>query len=121
MAFITTILVLALWIPAQNNKTILAFATIYGFSNGALLSLPGALIAQISDVREIGIRTGAMFFFGSIGALTGSPIGGALVPDPRESPFWKLQLFAGLAMAAGSTSLVFARVSAKGWKLTEKF
>ncbi|KAF6219295.1 hypothetical protein HO133_005120 [Letharia lupina] len=36
------------------------FAAFYGFSSGAFVALAPALIAQISDIRQIGVRTGTM-------------------------------------------------------------
>lgn len=60
-----------------------------------------ALVAQISDIREIGLRSGAMYAFMSIAALTGSPIGGALI-TAAEGSYWKLQVFTGIMLAIGS-------------------
>lgn len=40
------------------------------------MSLAPALIAQISDIRQIGVRTGSMFMVVSVAALVGTPIGG---------------------------------------------
>ncbi len=59
-SFLSTILVLALWLPARGNVPYILFAAFYGFSSGAFVSLAPALIAQISDIRQIGVRTGTM-------------------------------------------------------------
>lgn len=59
-SFLSTILVLALWLPARGNVAYILFAAFYGFSSGAFVSLAPALIAQISDIRQIGVRTGTM-------------------------------------------------------------
>ena len=59
-SFLSTILVLALWLPARGNVPYILFAAFYGFSSGAFVSLAPALIGQISDIRQIGIRIGTM-------------------------------------------------------------
>ncbi|KAI5280915.1 hypothetical protein KEM54_003503, partial [Ascosphaera aggregata] len=92
---------LALWIPADTNALVILFAVCYGFTSGAFVSLPPALVGQISEIEDIGVRTGTIFFFTSFGALTGNPIGGALVKNPLQDSYWKLQVFAGVMMIAG--------------------
>lgn len=39
------------------------------------MSLVPSVVAQISDIRQIGVRNGTVFFIVSIAALTGTPIG----------------------------------------------
>lgn len=78
------------------------------------------MIAQISDVRQIGVRTGAMFAATSIASLTGNPIGGALVGDTQQPTYWRMQLFAGIVMAAGAVAFVLARVRVTGLTLMKK-
>lgn len=53
MCLCTTILVLALWIPTSSAPAFIVFSVLIGISTGAGISLPPAIIAQISDVREI--------------------------------------------------------------------
>jgi MFS family permease len=121
MAFLTTILVLALWLPARSNAPVIVFAALYGFTSGAFISLSPALIAQISDIKEIGIRSGTFFAFISFASLTGSPIGGALIPnDPTGRDFWKLQVFGGVVILAGSILFVAARIYIAGTNLRTK-
>ena len=117
VCYFASILVLALWIPAQNNTSIIAFAALYGVGGGGFVSLQAPLIAQISDVRQIGVRSGAIFLTSAFGALTGNPIGGALIENVVSGSFWRMQLFAGITMLAGSTSFLFARVTVGGWKV----
>jgi hypothetical protein len=79
MAVITTVLVLAMWIPASSNAGIVVFAAPFGFTSGTIISMAPALVAQISDMRRIGVRTGTMFTITSIVVLISTPIAGALV------------------------------------------
>lgn len=115
-SFLSTVLVLALWLPARGNVPYILFAAFYGFSSGAFVSLAPALIAQISDVREIGVRTGAMFGAISVAALVGNPIGGALVSN-EGGGYLHLQIFCGIMMLGGSMVFVASRWSLAGFKL----
>ena len=118
-SFLSTILVLALWLPARGNVPYLLFAAFYGFSSGAFVSLAPALIAQISDIRQIGIRSGSMFAVISVAALVGNPIGGALIAG-EHGDYLHLQIFCGVMMFAGSCVFVAARASLNGLSLMKK-
>src|SRR3954466_1542431 len=100
MAIITTVLVLAMWISASSNAGIMVFAALFGFTSGSIVSMVPALVAQISDVRQIGVRTGTMFTIISIAVLISNPIAGALVVQDHGE-YVKLQVFAGCMMAGG--------------------
>lgn len=119
MAFFCAIIVLALWLPSKANAPLIVFAALYGFGSGAVFSLAPALIAQISDIRKIGVRTGTLFATLSIVALVGNPIGGAIVSKERGS-FLQLQIFCGVLMAAGSVVYVLARVRLSGFSWMAK-
>jgi MFS family permease len=74
-----------------------------------------SLIAQISPIREIGIRSGTFFLCVAVGGLTGNPIGGALITADNGGFTW-LQLFCGLTMIVGSLGYVAARYVQVGFK-----
>jgi MFS family permease len=112
----SAILVLALWLPSKANAPIIVFASLYGFSSGAFVSLGPPLIAQISPIREIGVRSGTFFLFVSIGGLTGSPIGGALISQDNGN-FTSLQIFAGVTMAVGAAGYFASRYVQCGLKM----
>lgn len=119
MCFFTAILVLAMWIPSKSNAPIIVFAALYGFGSGAFVSMAPSVIAQISDVRKIGVRTGTFFALISIAALISNPIGGALI-DRWDGKYTGLQIFAGVIMFAGACFITAARVRLSGFKLMEK-
>ncbi|KAL0940391.1 riboflavin transporter mch5 [Colletotrichum truncatum] len=108
IATLTGIACLALWIPIKNNAGILLFTAAFGFCSSGLTSIGPTLIAQISDIREIGARTGTAFAFQSFGALTGSPIASAIV-DARGGDYLGLQLFCGFAIFASAGVFASAR------------
>ncbi|KAH6679867.1 riboflavin transporter MCH5 [Plectosphaerella plurivora] len=117
IATTTGIACLALWIPIKNDAGILVFTAAFGFLSSGLTSIGPTLIAQISDIREIGARTGTAFAFQSFGALTGSPIASAIV-DARGGEYLGLQLFCGFSIFASAGVFASARyVQAGGFKL----
>ncbi|KAI9836008.1 MAG: hypothetical protein M1837_003542 [Sclerophora amabilis] len=118
MTYFSAITVLAIWLPARSNAPTIIFAILYGFGSGAFVSMAPALIAQISDIRQIGVRNGTLFAIISTAALCGNPIGGALVTK-YNGGFTGLQIFAGVMMMAGSTLFVAARVTLGGFKAVQ--
>jgi MFS family permease len=118
ITFLSAIVTLGLWIPGKNNAAIIAYMVLFGFSSGGFISLGPALVAQISDIRQIGIRTGIVFAIQSFGALTGSPIGGAIVAAQGGS-YLGLQLFCGFTMVASACVLCYARYRLAGFDLTK--
>lgn len=116
---LSSIIVLALWLPSRGNIPILLFAGFYGFFSGAFVSLGPAIVGQISEIKQIGIRTGTVYLVVSIAALTGSPIAGALVAL-NDGQFEYMQIFCGVSMLIGTGLFIAARVVKIGWKW-EKF
>ncbi|TVY93615.1 Fujikurins efflux protein [Lachnellula willkommii] len=112
----SAIIVLGLWLPSSSNAPIIVFCALYGFSSGAFVSLSPSLIAQISPIREIGVRTGTFFFCVALAGLTGSPIGGALLSQDNGE-FRYLQIFCGVTMVAGTIFFVASRWVQCGFKL----
>jgi len=105
---LSSVIVLALWLPSHGNVLIITFAGFYGFFSGAFVSLGPAVIGQISEIREIGVRTGTVYALVSIAALMGSPIAGALV-SRKHGQFQYLQIFCGVTMVVGTALFVAAR------------
>lgn len=119
MAITTTVLVLGMWIPASSNAALVVFAALFGFTSGSIVSITPALVAQISDVRQIGVRTGTIFTIVSIAVLISNPIAGALVTADNGG-FLKLQIFAGVVMVGGCFFLILARITLAGLKVRTK-
>ncbi|KAH8898869.1 MFS general substrate transporter [Thozetella sp. PMI_491] len=117
-AFLTAVFCLALWIPGESDASIFVFAVLFGFSSGGYVSLAPAIVAQISPIKEIGIRTGSAFAWSSFGSLTGLPLAGAITSASNGS-YLGLQLFCGLTSLASAFSLVSVRYLQVGWKFTK--
>lgn len=112
---LSTIFVLGLWLPGNSPAPTIVFAALYGFSSGAFVSLGPAVVAQICEIREIGVRNGTVYAFVSIAVLVGNPIGGALV-TANDGDFTYLQVFCGVAIAIGCAFFVASRTAKVGLK-----
>ncbi|KPM39568.1 hypothetical protein AK830_g7018 [Neonectria ditissima] len=95
--------------PGKNNTAIIVFTIAFGFACGGFTSLGPTLVAQISDIRQIGIRTGTAFAVQSFGALTGSPIASAIV-ESQGGDYLGLKVFCGISMLASAVVYVVASV-----------
>jgi predicted MFS family arabinose efflux permease len=118
MSCFTTILILALWLPATGNAPIILFAVLFGIGSGAGIGLTPVLCATVSPIQDIGVRTGTIFAIASIAALTGSPIGGQIIGDSHGS-FRNTAIFSGMSCALGAALFLAARISLGGVKMTK--
>ncbi|KAM0297055.1 hypothetical protein ACHAPM_009924 [Fusarium culmorum] len=118
----TGILTLFLWIPgSQSTAAIITYAITFGYGSGGYVSVFPGCVAQISPIEEIGTRIGLAALVNSFGALTGSPLGGALISDKSGSgnSFIGLQLFCGCTMIASVFAYGAARWSLVGFRWTK--
>lgn len=60
-AFLSGLLCLVFWMFAKDLVAIMIFAVLYGVLSGAFISVVTPCVAQISDIREIGTRIGALY------------------------------------------------------------
>ncbi|KAH8163983.1 hypothetical protein CIB48_g4269 [Xylaria polymorpha] len=102
VSVLSAIITLALWVP--------------GNTTGTTIGLRCHL--RISDLREIGTRSGTLLFVGSLGALTGSPIAGAIV-TAQNGGYLGLKLFNGFTLLFGAVFLVLARAVQVKFKLVK--
>jgi predicted MFS family arabinose efflux permease len=93
----------------RTKGTIVAFVVLYGIFSGGLISLQSACVAQITEnLQMIGVKIGLMMAVCSIGALTGNPIGGALV-SANGGLFYGLIDFSGVILLTGAAILILSR------------
>ncbi|CAN8101004.1 unnamed protein product [Discula destructiva] len=117
---LSAFVVWVVWIPLQSSVVgIITFAVLYGIFSGAVIALTPALVAQISDVHEIGVWTGTLYGMLGLFTLVSTLSAGAIVDD-QGGAFLGLKIFCGTFIAVGASFLIFARVSAKGWKVRTK-
>lgn len=111
---LSAIFTLALWIPGRGTAALVAYAAIFGFTSGGYVSVGAPCIAQISDIREIGTRTGTAYLLQALGGLLGSPIAGALISSMHGS-YLGLKLFCGFSMCASVAFNLLARHAQVGF------
>ncbi|KAJ8102477.1 major facilitator superfamily domain-containing protein [Lipomyces tetrasporus] len=119
VCFMSGIVAFPFWYLSTTEVGIIVVAAAYGFASGGVLAMYPALIAHISPVREIGTRVGAVSAAIAFGALASLPIAGAIVGG-EEDPVGNyngMQIYAGVAMMAGSVIAVIAKGKATGGKL----
>lgn len=77
------------------------------FTSGAVIALVAACCAQISPVREFGLRLGMMWTIASLPLLAGPQLCGLLVE--KEKGYTGFSIFSGVTIIAGSC-MAFAPV-----------
>lgn len=89
----------------------MVFSAIYGFTSGAFISLVPPAVALISDINEIGVRTGMVYGISAFACLSGIPITGALlIPgDDNKLTYKWMQAFSIVAMGLGLCSFTAMR------------
>lgn len=132
-AFLSGLSCLVLWMFGKDLLAIIFFAVLFGLFSGAFISVVTPCVAQISDIREIGTRIGALytlisvpwvsscsiclFFvahltrtcFFSYSSLFGGPIAGALVQS-QNGVYTASIALAGSSMILGSVLLLITKL-----------
>ena len=74
------------WIAVNSVKGVYVFVCFFGFVTAACQCLiPPAVASLTDDMTKIGSRLGVVFAFMGLGALTGSPLGGAIIQSENGS------------------------------------
>ncbi|KAK5377550.1 hypothetical protein LTR20_002011 [Exophiala xenobiotica] len=113
MSLLSSVITLALWVPSSGTAATVVYACIFGFSSGAVASILPAVIAQISNIHEIGVRTGALFSVAAVATLIGSPIAGQIIANDG---YRSMQGFGGAILAGGTVVYVVLWVRLGGYK-----
>ncbi|PLB55088.1 monocarboxylate permease-like protein [Aspergillus steynii IBT 23096] len=117
MTLFTTIIVLALWLPAGGNVAFLTFTALFGVGSGATVGLGPVLIAILSPIKEVGLRMGTTLAIGAIGGLTSPPIAGAIAAQ-EEGDFTDACVFSGVSYFSALVCFLLLRVRRGGWRVT---
>lgn len=120
LTYAAGILILSLWIPATNDASIIAFASLFGICFGAYAAIQPALVAQITPIADIGICTGLYFAVSSFSQLVSGPIAGHTLETSGGS-YLEMKIMAGFLCLAGATSVLGAKLYATGYKPMAKF
>lgn len=87
MTFFSGLLCLSVWLLASSLAVLGLFASLFGFTSGAVVALLPSVVSQIVPDDKVGARIGAFYSVISIATLTGAPIGTTIIgknPTTRE-------------------------------------
>ena len=113
------------WIAVHSLAPLLVLCVLYGFFSGALIGLPPAAVASLTqDMNRFGARMGLAFGFLAIGSLVGTPITGAIIGNGRGggNDYDGARIWSGVTIVAGSFLVGGARmvISRRAGKLLIK-
>ncbi|GAB7353672.1 hypothetical protein MBLNU459_g4078t1 [Dothideomycetes sp. NU459] len=95
------------WPSTHTNAGLIVWTATFGFFSGAIYALfPASLASVTPEPCMIGAYIGQAMAVLAIGALTGSPIAGAII---AKSGFRASTYFAGTSMLVGSVMIMAAR------------
>ncbi|KAL9001736.1 MAG: hypothetical protein Q9188_005296 [Gyalolechia gomerana] len=99
---------------------------LYGFISGGMVSLPPAIIANLTeDLSEYGTRMGMGLTIASLGALVGNPIGGAAQRSEArgnvQTQYQGIWLFAGACMLMAVAAMLLTRYLKFGMTVKGRF
>lgn len=77
--------------------------------------MPQWVSSMTKDMNKVGTRLGMAFTCVSLAALTGSPIGGAII-NSMDNQYWGAQIWASLATTGCAVLFVWLRMIRAGWK-----
>lgn len=131
-------LIVYMWRFAHDLPSLLALAVTYGLVSGGMVSLPAAIIANLTNhPSEYGTRIGMSFTIAAFGALIGNPVAAAArrkslsssssSSSSLRSDVERVQLeflgvwwFAGSAMLFATVLIALARFLKLGWSWKSK-
>ncbi|KAH8082425.1 MFS general substrate transporter [Cristinia sonorae] len=108
-AFFAGLFTMVLWTFARTTAETMLYAVIYGFFSGAFNALVIPCIAQISDIREIGVRIGMLYTIISFPSLAGGPAAGALLKLSHGS-YLGVTMLSGASVVFGSLFIFWSRI-----------
>ncbi|KAI1790846.1 MFS general substrate transporter [Ganoderma leucocontextum] len=108
-AFLAGLSTVLLWPAAHSLAPLIVYAALYGLFSGAFNALIVPCIAQISDIREIGMRIGLLYSIISFPSLVGNPAAGALLTAGHGS-YTGLILMSGTSIMVGSGFMLLSKL-----------
>ncbi|KFY46372.1 hypothetical protein V495_02526 [Pseudogymnoascus sp. VKM F-4514 (FW-929)] len=120
VTYTVSALILSLWVPAANDASIIAFASLFGICFGAYAAIQPAIVAQITPIEEIGICSGLYFAVASLSQLVSGPIAGRTL-EASGGSYLEMKIMAGIFCLAGATFVLGAKLYVTGYKPMAKF
>jgi MFS family permease len=105
------------WIAVSSQSSYYAWTCIYGIVNSAFQCLIPTTVSRLTpDLSMIGTRLGMAFSVMSVGALTGPPVGGALISSQHGS-YIAAQGWMATSCLVGFIAVAAARIVGYGWRI----
>ncbi len=102
------------WAGVKSLGGLFAFAVLFGAVNGGVQGMGMAGLPSLTaDLSKIGTRSGMILSIGSIGALTGAPVAGALI-QAGGGHYLYMQIWGGCSMLLGASFMAAARMASSG-------
>ncbi|KAI9760960.1 MAG: hypothetical protein M4579_001336 [Chaenotheca gracillima] len=131
--FLSAISVMGLWLPSSilsrqlvERGLFIAFASIYGATAGAYVSLFPTALAEQFGIQNFASINGLLYMLRGIGTLVGTPVAGSLInrgsslsSTEYASSFKRTSLMVGVLLAAASLAILWARLeigTRVGWR-----
>lgn len=95
------------WPFARNKASLIAIATMYGFSSGAYVSLLANPMIDLGPTEDVGRRIGMLTSIFALGAVVGPPISGAI--RTSSGGFEAVGCFAGTMILSGVALICLTR------------
>ena len=86
------------WVVNRNPGGMYAMTVIYGIVAGTMVGVAPTVVAQMSDVEEVGRRMAVCFTMQGLGVLMGGPVAGHVI---RGTDYLGAQMFCGGMLAGG--------------------
>ncbi|KAJ2885332.1 hypothetical protein H4R27_001460 [Coemansia aciculifera] len=76
---VSSLAILAIWLPFKSLSALIAAALLFGFASGSVVSLVPVVTANLFGIQRLASILGLLFFSYTLGSLVCSPVGGALL------------------------------------------
>lgn len=114
--FLTAIagIVMFCWTAVHSLSGLMIWTAFYGFFGSGLQGLFGAALAGLTtDLQKMGVRIGMVMSIGSVAALTGSPLAGALI-EHSHGEYRGMQIFGGSCLVGAALVNALAALAGVG-------
>lgn len=107
-----------LWLPFGHSlKVLYAFAVLYGFCSGSILSLAPSCCGQISRTDQFGKRYSTMYMIAALGMLAFIPLGGAVISNGSIHNYNNFIIYSTMLIVGAILCYGISRYSVVGFRL----
>ncbi|KAJ6102427.1 hypothetical protein N7486_004854 [Penicillium sp. IBT 16267x] len=120
-----SLLTLILWLSgdlvnACSLGILISYAVLFGFFEGAAISIAPVCISQVCEIQDYGKRVGTTWTLVSLGSFIAIPLAGA-IQQHNNGAYYGLIIFGGAVYLASGVAFAISRGICKGWAWRTKF